>query len=159
LKSLYFLNLTNGIEALDIFPEHSFIRIQSTACEQKRWGFLLNELDYNFLLNLALGNRCIVVDYSARKEIPRSIYQGVEWIKYALNVLWFNKEIIPLVKGNDCTIYFRQALKTLNNQTKKKIKYFRKFLHTQEIFLESFSGRTSKDGDYNYYRDLLRIEF
>ena len=55
-KTKYFINLTNGIEALPtVDGDVSFIRIQSTACEQKRWDFLIQDLDNNFYTWLALG--------------------------------------------------------------------------------------------------------
>ena len=42
-----YLNLTNGIEFLDNelmqARVYDFIRIQSTACEQKRWDFVIQE--------------------------------------------------------------------------------------------------------------------
>lgn len=36
----------------------SFVRVQSTACEQQNLELLLRELDANLLVNLALGHRC-----------------------------------------------------------------------------------------------------
>lgn len=35
---------------------HSFLRLQSTACEQQKWEDLLNSLDANFIVHLALGH-------------------------------------------------------------------------------------------------------
>ena len=64
-----YLNLTNGIEALEILKPANlrFVRIQSTACEQKRWDFILQDLDYSFLMDIALGENVTVVDYIAKK--------------------------------------------------------------------------------------------
>ena len=36
----------------------SFVRIQSTACEQQRFEAILQDLDSNLLLHLALGHWC-----------------------------------------------------------------------------------------------------
>ncbi|EFJ44106.1 hypothetical protein VOLCADRAFT_95748 [Volvox carteri f. nagariensis] len=56
----HFVNLTNGIEALPMLHElqlpYSFVRIQSTACEQQNLEALISELDPNLLINLALGH-------------------------------------------------------------------------------------------------------
>lgn len=49
-------------------------------------------LDSNFLMNLAVGNTCIVYDYSQNKEMPRALYQGLEYIKFILYKRWFNFE-------------------------------------------------------------------
>lgn len=77
-----YVNLTNGIEAISQLnlSDYSFIRIQSTICEQKLWDRLIQDLDYDFLMNVALGNKCVVYDYGANKPIPRAIYQGLEFI-------------------------------------------------------------------------------
>ena len=86
-----YINLTNGIEAIPEYDlsQYSFIRIQSTACEQHLWDRLLQELDYDFLINVALGNECVIYDYGTRKPVPRAVYQGVEFIKFVLNKLWY----------------------------------------------------------------------
>lgn len=89
-----YVNLTNGIEALQQYKlaHYAFIRIQSTACEQHSWDKILQDLDYDFLMNVALGNECVIYDYGTRKPVPRAIYQGVEFIKYVLNRFWYNVE-------------------------------------------------------------------
>ena len=153
----YYLNLTNGIEALEKegFKDANFIRIQSTACEQKRWDFILQELDYNFLMDIALGNTVFVIDFGANKEVPRALYQGVAFIKYVLNRRWLNTIIQPTVRGNDCAKYFDECYRTLDKRTLKKIDYFRKFVKTKEIEIFRVSASTDKDGNYEYYKKLL----
>lgn len=58
-----YINLTNGVEAIPMLEfwneDYRFIRIQSTICEQKNWDRLIQDLDYDFLMNLALGHKCI----------------------------------------------------------------------------------------------------
>lgn len=153
----FYLNLTNGIEALEKerFKDANFIRIQSTACEQKRWDFILQELDYTFLMDIALGNSVYVIDFGANKEVPRALYQGVEFIKYVLNRRWLNTVIQPTVRGNDCAKYFDECYRNLDKRTLKKIDYFRKFVKTKELGIFRVSTSTDKDGNYEYYRDLL----
>lgn len=155
---MFYLNLTNGIEFIPKLSGHDklkFIRIQSTACEQKRWDFILQELDYNFLLDLALGNNVTVVDYGANKEVSRACYQGVEWIKYALNKCWFGKDGKAFVRGTDVTNYFGECYAKLEKRTLKKLSYFKKFLATESLHLDYQSTSTDKDGDYEYYKAIL----
>ena len=111
MTTKHYFNLTNGIEALEHIDidnnQYGVIRIQSSWCERKEWLKILQDLDYDFLLNLAIGNECIVYDYGAKKDTSRAIYQGIEWIKYTLNRFWF--DIIPnkvYVNNKDSTKYF-----------------------------------------------------
>lgn len=158
-----YINLTNGIEAIEgINGSYNFIRIQSTMCEQKNWDRIIQELDYTFLMDLALGNECVVYDYGARKPIPRAMYQGLEFIKYTLNKRWLDKEYVPNVSRsnrernyNDCSKYFYECYKSLDNRTKKKLDYFMQFLNTDEIKLSYISQATIHDGDKEFYRRIL----
>lgn len=159
MKTKYYLNLTNGIE---FFLSRSnadigFIRIQSTACEQKRWEYILSEIDYDFLMNLVIGNKCIVVDYSAKKNIPRSIYQGLEWIKFVLDRVWFDGKYKPFVKEYNCEKYFtEQFQKIKNGKVINKIKYFKKFIMTDNFNLQVITEKTDHDGDYPFYFNVLK---
>jgi hypothetical protein len=47
----------------------SFVRIQSTACEQQKWEALIRDVDANLLISLALGKSCIVYDYGSRHRV------------------------------------------------------------------------------------------
>ena len=157
-----FVNLTNGIEILDspavrnLNTQFDFIRIQSTACEQKRWDFLLQDLDYNFLLWLAQGKRCIVYDYSSKKAVTRACYQGIEFIKFVLNKRWLNKDYIPIVRSNNVFKYFDEVYRKLEDRTFKKLDYFKKFLNTEKIHLSFECKRTTYDGNYEWYSEKLR---
>lgn len=156
MATKYFVNLTNGIEAIpQIEGEYAFIRIQSTACEQKRWDFLLQDLDYNFLMALALGHHVVIYGFGANKPVPRAIYQGVEFIKYVLNRRWFRRETKAIVRGNDATRYFAQVYEQLEERTKRKLDYFRKFLTTDQLYIEVRTAATVHDGDYEWYRKVL----
>lgn len=151
-----YLNLTNGIEGLKNWKDVKFIRIQSTACEQKRWDFLLQELDYNFLLDIALGEKVVVIDCGASKDAPRAMYQGLEFVKYVLNKHWLGKDYTPFVKNYGCSHYFGECYSKLSKRTLKKLDYFKKFIMTDEIYLETYTWATDKDGDYAYYKELLK---
>ena len=150
-----YLNLTNGIEYLGDIKADGFIRIQSTACEQKRWDFIIQELDYSFLMDLALGEIVMVHDMGANKETSRAIYQGLEFVKFALNKNWLGKDYIPKVRGFNCYKYFIEVYNNLDKRTLKKLDYFKKFLKTDCIWLLGHSKATIHDGDYTYYNDKL----
>lgn len=154
----YFINMTNGIEVLTELLSHDvqFIRIQSTACEQKRWNFILQDLDNNFLLCLALGFECVIYDFSSKKEISRALYQGISWIEFVLNRVWFGREITPFVKKCNVKKYFQEIYSKLEKRTFQKIYYFKKFLLTDEIKINLISRKTKNDSNYTYYRDILK---
>lgn len=156
MQQAIYLNLTNGIEALNVIKKpYSFIRIQSTACEQKRWDFILQDLDYNFLMDIALGKEVFIYDYGANKSVPRALYQGVEFIKFVLNRYWFNKEYYPIVKNNNTYKYFNEIYNKLDKKTFKKLEYFKKFLFGKEADIKCISSSTRYDSNYQFYRDQL----
>lgn len=160
-----YVNLTNGIEAIPQIQEpYRFIRIQSTICEQKNWDRLIQELDYDFLMNIAVGNEVVVYDYGARKPIPRAIYQGMEFIRYVLNRRWYGRVYrtdisrtnqVHIRKG--CDAYFEQCYLGLEDRTKKKLDYFKPFLLIDEVRISTVSFPTVHDGDKRYYREVLSM--
>lgn len=159
-----YINLTNGIEAIPTIPlneGYRFIRIQSTLCEQKNWDRIIQELDYDFLMNLALGNKCVVYDFGARKYIPRAIYQGLLFIKYVLYKRWIGVDYKAILKRSDnkeginCTRYFEQCYNKLDDRTLRKLDYFKPFLMTEDIKLNYCSSATIHDGDKEFYRNIL----
>lgn len=157
MKTKIYLNLTNGLEYLpQVDGDYSVIRIQSTACEQKRWEFIINDLDYDFLFNLAIGNKCIVVDYSARKTIPRSLYQGLEWVRFVLEKVWFDREYEAICRNVPVKNYFIEEYRKLDKATLLKVKYFRKFLLTDKLNLGIITGTTKHDSDYNFYKGVVQ---
>ena len=154
-----FINLTSGLEKLDKpinSTDVAFIRIQSTACEQKRWEFILQDLDYNLLLYLATGATCNIIDCGAHHTDSRALWQGVEWIKYTLNRRWFNRIIIPMVRKNNCSSYFNDQYKKLSKNTLKKIDYFKKFLLTDHIDIITTSSKSIHHDNNKYFKEKLR---
>ena len=140
-----FYNLTNGLEFGAFLNPYSFIRIQSTACEQRRWDFILQDLDNDFLFNLAIGTECVVYDLSEKKEETRALYQGLEWIKFVLNRRWFGKNYIPIVKGSKCFDYFTWCYEQLDKRTKIKIDYFNKFTEgNKKLNIKKVSGNLKR---------------
>lgn len=156
-----YINLTNGIEAIPLLKgDYSFIRIQSTACEQHLWDKILQELDYDFLMNVALGNECIIYDYGTRKPKPRAIYQGVEFIKFVLYKFWYGETIQCFIaRGNkgykhNSTDYFLEVYNDLSEQTFNKLRYFTPFLGGK-IDIKCVTNSTIHDNDKEFYARIL----
>lgn len=158
-KTKIFLNLTNGIEALERynlnFEDVAFIRIQSCHCERSKFVDILRDLDYNFLLYLALGYRCIVYDFGANSPVSKAQYIGLTWIKYALTRRWFDRILPVEIKGWDLSDRFDMFYRRIDDKTKRKLDYFKKFLFTDEIYIETVSDATNNDNKTDYYRGIL----
>lgn len=160
-----YINLTNGIESLPTLPiGYRFIRIQSTTCEQKNWDRLIQDLDYDFLLNVALGNECVIYDYGARKPIPRAVYQGLEFLKYVLHKRWLDgKYLTDCNRSNgehvrkDCNSYFESCYRNLKDRTKKKLDYFKPYV-VGKVNIVAVTDATMHDGDKEFYRNILLRE-
>lgn len=149
-----FLNLTNGLEMLPAFPNASFVRIQSTACEQKRWQAIIDDLDHTFLMRLAIGEPCVVVDFSQKKGTTRALYQGVPFIAYVLNKVWGKKQPSKvIVNGANVIGYFDEVFSTLDT---RKLDYFKKFIKDESpVVILPSGGGTCHDGDYAFYKELI----
>lgn len=151
-KQKIFLNLTNGLLYDGSFD--GFIRIQSCHCERKCWNKVLQGIDSNFLMWIALGYDVQVVDYSARKDVPRALYQGLEWIWFCCCKAW-KLPTNAIVNGVNCNRYFEKEWFNINSKLKTGVKYYRKFLNNPKK-PSIISGRTNKDGDYEYFAKLAK---
>jgi len=154
----HYINLTNGIEFIPSLQgvEYRFIRIQSTACEQKRWDNIIQDLDVDFMFNLAIGETCIVYDMGDNKPISRAVYQGLSWINYALSKNWLGLELSSIVRGNDATAYFKQVYRTIEPKTRARMEYFRKFVNTDLLHIEYKSASTVNDNNLKFYQDIVK---
>lgn len=160
MKTKYFINLSTGIEAIAEMEflqntDIHFVRIQSSHCEAGAFEDILINLDANFLMYLALGYTCIVIDYGARSYTSKAIRIGLEWIRYYLNIVWFNRRIKPIINNKDVTEYFYENYIMVSKKTRARIRYFRKFLQTDRINLIGMSKSTIRDGDINFYLSTL----
>ena len=155
----YFINLTSGIELLNIVSPGSgvmFVRIQSTHCEQKLWDRVLMELDNNFLLWCSLGYTCVVMDCGSRKRVSRALWQGIPWIRYALTRSWFRRCLEDnYVNGHECSEYFSKVYEQLPSVVLNRLGYFRKFLTGDKVDIVTVSCWSEHDGDYFWYRNKL----
>ena len=169
----YFINLTNGIEAIPLLQERGiamdqihFFRLQSTHCESRNYHAIIENIDYNLLLSLALGYVVVLLDFGCRGSkvsdhrdgIPRSYWWGVEWIKFVLNEIWDleTRGEIPMVRGCNVQKAFQEELKAMPKDLRRKIKYFRPYLRSPRIHLYPVYAKTTKDGDKPYYANLLK---
>jgi len=157
-SSYNFINLTNGIEAITKYnlnlPDVRFLRIQSTACEQKHWEQIIRGLSPDFLLLAALGKQIVIYDFSNKRKIPRSLWQGLEWIKFVLYRKWFNKVYSPSGRAQGMKNYFNDQYSQLSQSTKAMLSYYKKFL-VGDIKINFYSDYTTCDGDYEYYKSVL----
>lgn len=153
-----YLNLTNGLEYLKELPSYKwkFVRIQSTKCEQKDWNFIIEDLDYGFLFDVAGGEIVYVFDKSERKEMSKALYQGLEWIKYVLNRRWYGKIIVPKVKRNNVSIYFNTQYNKLSRRAKKKLDYVKKFVTSNYINIVPIqTSKSTYSNDLEMFKSLL----
>ncbi|GFR45807.1 hypothetical protein Agub_g7263, partial [Astrephomene gubernaculifera] len=130
----HFVNLTNGIEALPMLHElqlpYSFVRIQSTACEQQHLEALMNELDPSLLLSLALGHCCLVYDCGSRGRdgTPRALWYGLEFVRYTLTKLWFRRSSPALLRGKNVARTFDAHIRSFRQTTKRRLQYYAKYI-------------------------------
>lgn len=164
MRTIYFLNLTNGLEFLErmesvvSIQDIQFIRLPSTACEQKLWDEICYNIDNNFLMNLALGNECIVVDYSSKHQSPRAIWQGLNFVYYTLNRLWFDDVLteVKMRNGFNASTYFDEQYHLLSKKTKKRLLYFKRFTKSdRRINLKTITGQTDLDGKYDEFVKIV----
>ena len=141
-RRCHFINLTNGLEALPVVGDAdvNFVRIQSSKCEANDFYGLLADLDHNLLFRLATGHECVILDYGSRgsswkgeadgTKIPRAIWWGLEWIRYALQRKWrvdAAGAAPPTLRGYNVERLFDEKLARLPKAVSKKLRYYRKF--------------------------------
>ncbi|GLC37623.1 hypothetical protein PLESTB_001666900 [Pleodorina starrii] len=130
----HFVNLTNGIEALPMLEElqlpYSFVRIQSTACEQQNLEALVSELDANLLISLALGHCCLVYDCGSRGRdgTPRALWYGLEFVRYTLSKLWLRQPCPALLRGKNVARNFDAHIRSFRQSTVRRLQYYSKYL-------------------------------
>lgn len=143
MQRLNFVNLTNGVEWIADLSDFAFIRIESTAIEKHDWTRVLRDLDANLLMNLALGVTCHVYDCGSGREISKTISDGIPYIRSYLTDVWINGLKVD-------------ALTLREQEVKRKLNYFRRFLRTDVIHLFGHSKMTEHDGDVDFYRNILQ---
>lgn len=162
----HFINLTNGVEALPSLPaDVSFVRIQSSHCEANAFYPVLENLDHNLLFHLATGSTCLVYDFGSRDckwpeapgtKIPRALWWGLEWSRYALERLWHLETSEPLLRGYAAKTMFDTKLGRLPKPLYRRLKYYRKF-NPEKVDLRGIylPGGTLHDGDDEFYAKVV----
>lgn len=174
MKIKNFINLTNGIEAIKRLEElnlnYDFIRIQSTTLERKNYIKLFLDLDHNFLINLALGNLCVVHDRGTNRNYSKVIYKGLPIIEYLLNRYWYGilgeqyrysrDGFQKLSVGNEYDLIYKTIFEFNNNKektaVKTKLKYYKKYLNGNKVSILGISKSTTNDGKYEYFSSILK---
>ncbi len=150
-----FYNLTNGLENAPIKNHPHFIRIQSSHIEGNHWNQLFYKLSDELLFYLAIGEECIIVDGSPHPLKSKIATKAIPVISYVLNRIWFGqKNSYPPYPDE----YLNTIYRSLKPNVKKKLKYYRKFLLTDRINLHCFISRTTKDGQYEWFKKLIAIQ-
>lgn len=131
--SIHFVNLSNGTACIphiqaNGFDPH-FMRIQSTSCEQKRWGDVVLGAGPDFMYRLAQGENITVHDCSERHRITRACWQGITVIRYFAGKAWGVDAGKPIMRGrHDATGYLDAQWRVLSESHRRWLKYWRKYL-------------------------------
>lgn len=139
----------------------SFVRIQSTLCEQQQFEKMMNFLDADLLLHLALGRCCIVIDYGSRNKkrgAPRALWMGLEFVRFALMRLWLDRPATAYLRGHSVGDAFERTLQGFSKSSKKRLRYFRRFLPPgglHEVLLVGAYSATDNDDDDAFYQHTL----
>ncbi len=112
-------------------------------------------LSDDFLMHAAMGTECIVYDYGANKAVPRAVWQGLEWIKFALSARWYQQAYSPQGRAVSCRNYFVAQCRVLDKHTKTRLNYFKRYLNGP-LRISSVTSATKHDGNYAHYINLLQ---
>ena len=157
-------------------PSHvNFCRIQSSHCEHADYGGIVDSLDNHLLTHLALGFECRVYDFGSRGNVwtsasgrnrnlfvPRAIWWGLEWVRYALGTVWRLPQIpTPRLRGHDVSNVFEPGLRSLTARQYRRIKWYRPLLAPglEAVSLRGYHARAATDGDREEHRRILVDEY
>ena len=160
----HFLNLSNGIEAVAglrqaglPLEQISFVRIQSSHLEKGDRNAVLANLDHNLLLHLALGFDCRIYDYGSRSAngVPRALWYGLEWSRYALSRLWMLEPQTPMLRGSNVQERFAAYVRDIPTPLRRRLKYYRTYVACTELRLRGACAKTEFDGKQDVYRGMM----
>lgn len=89
--------------------------------------------------------------------MPRALWYGVEFIRYALNRAWFDREVDCHLRGYNVTKQFREHYSSFSKPTMRRLSYFAKYINreeTHDIQLIGVYKSTTHDDDFPYYKSL-----
>jgi hypothetical protein len=151
-----FLNLSNGIELINDIKWDGFIRIQSSHLENSEWEEVLRQLDSNFLMWCSCGPVVVVDGGSSRGEISRACWQGIPWITYVLERVWFKRQkhtVLMMGKVN-VTNQFEEQYRKLSKAVYRKIRYFRTYVCVPEVDIKIRGIKSTLDENQKIKREL-----
>ena len=91
------------------------------------------------------------------RYVPRALWWGLEWVRYALSRLWHLECAPPLLRGYNVQPRFDEQLRSLPKPLAKKLKYYRPYVRPElnELRLRGYYAQTALDGNKEAYRDFL----
>lgn len=173
-----YINESNGIQALPILSRLNiparFCYIKSTHLERKSVADVIGDLPNELLLSAALGERILVIDYGARKDRSRAVYQGVPFVKYVMDRFWLDRIpkrtwIYPRSNTNpaiqDASQTFSEWFERIGKRNEKKLSHVREIARenllgdAHGVHIEGVSAATSHDGDKLFYMQTKKEYF
>lgn len=118
------------------------LRVQSTHCEQKQWGRILETVGADLLYALTQGTFCIVHDVSEKDRETRACWQGLSWIRYACQRAW---EVEPKQEfsrgGVILNPYWEEQWKGLDRKVRHAVIYYNQFRFPWVTYPQLYSCR------------------
>lgn len=104
------------------------VRIPSTWCEQKRWDDILVTLPPQMWILMSLSVPLIMHDVSEKPRPTRATWQGLSWIRYAVNSAWD----LPVPaeysrSGVNVSGYWAKVFNGLPRSTRTLLRYYLNF--------------------------------
>lgn len=167
-----YVNESNGLQALPLLHELGvspcFCYIRSTHFERKQPNDAIRDIPDDMLASASMGYRILVVDYGARKDKSRAVWQGVPYLKYVLERAWLGKSpervwLYPRSNTNptkqDATCVFKQWYGDIEDGVLQRLMKYRGMAKASLCFdtgcrIEGISAPTSHDNDKAYYAEL-----
>lgn len=163
-----FLNASNGLEAAPLLSRlgvpFSVMRLQSSWVERPgKWCDLLCAMPDQALLEMARGLRPVVVDFGARKFVPRSLYQGMPIVTRQLAARWrgFGGRLETFGRGGDSTYLCDEVASAraarMSEAALARADYWGRYLAGgASVGMELVSSLTTLDGDKDFFRACVQ---
>lgn len=89
--------------------------------------------------------------------VPRAVWWGMEWSRYALNTIWHLEVRPPLLRGYNVQTLFDAQIRAIPKPLWKRLKYYRAYTapSLREINLRGFYAQTELDGNKEAYREFM----
>lgn len=125
-------NLSRGLTAVQHLPFGTYVaavRIPSTWCEQHLWGRVLETLGAHFYFDLAMGREVLVHDRSEKRRETRAMWQGLSWIRYAVNRAWGLPNGLEFTRnGMFVGDYWEEEWRKLPKRTIALLRYYKDYV-------------------------------